>query len=186
MIDRMPVVVVDIFADIVAKVAIEAAANGICDSVRYVHGPIEELEAELQAIGMAEGLPDYEGLPKYPLIYLLQDFPEDLEGSGGYYSQVNLPLVVIMTLTSNTYKSAERYNNTFKPVLYPLYALLKKYMARNGSIVGNDPDQFTHRKYDRLFYGRRKFGKTVGDYVDAIELTNLQLTMLQQNDPSRC
>jgi hypothetical protein len=70
--------------------------------------------------------------------------------------------------------------------LYPLYALLKKYMARNGSIVGNDPDQFTHRKYDRLFYGRRKFGKIVGDYVDAIELTNLQLTMLQQNDPSRC
>lgn len=184
--ERLPVIVVDIFQDIVAKVAIEAALDGICDSVRYLYGPIEELEAEFQAIGAAQGLPEYEGAAKYPMIYLLQDFPEDLPGEGAYYGDVTLPLLVIMTLTNNTYKSKERYDNTFKPVLYPLYALLKKYMARNGSIVGNDPDMFPHRKYDRLFYGRRKFGKTVSDYVDAIELTNLNLTMLQQNDPSRC
>lgn len=175
-----PVVIVDIFTDIVSKVSTEAATLGICDNVRFFHGPIEELEQELLSIGAAEGIPEFEGAKKYPCIYLLQDFPENMGQDGGYYSQINLPLVVIMTLTDNNFKSSERYTQTFKPILYPLYELLKKYMAKNGNIVGNDPDMFPHTKYDRLYYGRRRFGKAVGDYVDAIELNNLSLTMLQR------
>lgn len=175
-----PIVVVDIFTDIVERVSTEAASLGICDNVRFFHGPIEELEAELHTIGQAQGLPEFEGANKYPCMYLLQDFPEQMGQDGGYYSQINLPLVVIMTLTNNNFKSSERYTQTFKPILYPLYELLKKYMAINGQIVGSDPDMFPHTKYDRLYYGRRRFGKAVGDYVDAIELNNLSLTMLQR------
>jgi hypothetical protein len=52
-------------------------------------------------------------------------------------------------------------------------------IARDGRIIGNDPNTFEHRKYDRVYYGTQTLGTKVSDYVDAIELNNLKLTVAQ-------
>lgn len=171
-------VLVDIFKiDIVPKVEAEAIARGICPSIRFFQGPVEELEKELQNLTIALGLPEYEGdaRSKFPCIYLLQDFDEYRGNNSGYYSEDPLPLIAIMALSTQNATSAERYEQTFKPVLYPIDKLLKKYIAQCGKIIGQDPDAIKHIKSDKLFYGRREFGTTVSDFIDAIEWKKTEL-----------
>ena len=174
-----PVIFVDVFTDVVEKVKTEAIARGICSTLRSFHGPVEDLEMELRRISASIGLPDYEGDPGFPCIFLLQDFPEQMGTPDGFYSDPQLPMVAIMTATKQNYSSADRYTYTFRPILYPLYYLFLKHLAQDGRILMKDPDLIVHTKYDRLYYGRRKFGTAVTEYVDAIELNNIKLTTLQ-------
>jgi len=165
------VIVVDILQSVVEKVQKRYGSD-----IQYMYGPVEEIEANLIAIAKNYGLPGGGSKPRYPLIAVFQDFPENREGTGGYYADVTLPIVLIATLTSNTYKAPQRYENSFKPVLYPIYELFLEELARSGSIIGTEQ---AHTKYDRLYYGKRSLGTAVSDYVDAIELNNLKLIVAQ-------
>jgi hypothetical protein len=178
---KQAVILVDILRDVVAATQaayrVQKGDNNL--TVTYMHGPIEEIEANLIEIAGAKGLPGYTGPSKYPLIAVVQDFPEDRPGPGGYYSQTTLPIVIIATLTDNKYKAEKRYTETFVPTLYPLYELFLQSLARDGRLAQNDPTEIPHRKFDRLYYGRAKFGTQLADYVDAIEIQNLRLTVRQ-------
>lgn len=168
------VVIVDIFKSIVEKVAIQYN-----NPIQFMYGPVEEIEANLIELASSYGLEGGSTTTGYPLIALFQDFPENRQGTGGYYADVNIPMLIIATLTNNTFKAPERYETTFKPILYPIYQLLLQEIAKNGSIIVGDPDQIEHVKWDRLYYGRKTFGTALNDYVDAIELNNLKLTVAQ-------
>lgn len=174
------VVVVDILGQVVTAVqaAYRIYKNDNALTVNYMYGPVEEIEANLCEMAKAQGLPSYTGPKKYPLIAVFQDFPEN-DSPGGYYKDITIPVVLIATLTNNTYKAPKRYQETFKPILYPLYELFLQEMGRNGHIIGKDPDAFTHTKFDRLYYGKRKLGTEVSDYIDGIELQNLKFTVRQ-------
>jgi hypothetical protein len=167
-------IVVDIFKDIVEKVSVEYGSN-----VRFMYGPVEEIEADLVNLTRAQGLPNATGMAKYPLIALFQDFPEKRGDANGYYADVTIPIILIANLTKNTYKAPERYEYNFKPILYPVYKLFLQEMAKSGKIIGNDPDSFDHTKFDRLYYGRKTVGSALNDYVDAIEINNLRITVAQ-------
>ena len=171
---KSQVIIVDIFKTIVEKVQARYGSH-----IEFMYGPVEEIEANLIEIAGAYGLPGGNTDGSYPLIALFQDFPENREGNGGYYADVTLPIVLIATLTDKNYKAPQRYEFSFKPVLYPIYQLLLEEIAKNGSIIVGDPDKIEHTKYDRLYYGRRTLGTAVSDYVDAIELNNLKLTVGQ-------
>ena len=168
---KKQVIVVDILQEIVKKV--EARYNS---HIQFMYGPVEEIEANLIAITNSFGLPGGSAESGYPLIAVFQDFPENREGNGGYYADVTLPIVLIATLTDKNYKAPQRYENSFKPVLYPIYELFMEELSSNGAIVGTD---HAHTKYDRLYYGKRTLGTAVSSYVDAIELQNLKLTVAQ-------
>lgn len=178
---KQPVILVDIFADIVNKVqtAWRLQTGDPTATVNYMYGPVEEIEANLIEIAQAEGLNAYTGPKKYPLIALFQDFPEDRPGPGGYYATVNIPIILIATLSQPQIKAQERYNTTLKPILYPLYGLLLHEIGRSGKLSNTDPSEIPHRKFDRLYYGRKTLGTGVSDYVDAIELQNIRLTVKQ-------
>lgn len=167
-------VIVDIFESIVEKVSLAYGSN-----VRYMYGPELEIEANLIDLTKAKGLPNSNVANKYPLIALIQDFPEKRGDANGYYADVTLPKILIATLTNNTYKAPQRYELNFKPILYPIYKLFLQEMARSGKIIGNDPDSFDHTKFDRLYYGTRTAGSALNDYVDAIEINNLRITVAQ-------
>lgn len=171
---KTPVIIVDIFTDIVQKVQTRYGSH-----IEFMYGPWEEIEANLIEIASSYGLSGGTTTGAYPLIALVQDFPENREGTGGYYADVTIPIVLIATLTENTYKAPTRYEMTFKPVLYPIYQLLLEEIARNGAIIAGDPDKIEHVKWDRLFYGQKTLGTKLNDYVDAIELNNLKLTVAQ-------
>jgi hypothetical protein len=170
---KKQVIIVDIMRDIVAKVATEYKSP-----VTYLHGSVEEIEATLIEITQAESIPGYTGVKKYPLIALFQDFPEN-RSEGGYYCETLLPVMLIATLTDPNYRAEQRYAASFKPILYPIYSILLQEIAKNKNIVERISDEIPHRKFDRLYYGKKKLGTGIGDYVDAIELQNIKLTLRQ-------
>lgn len=122
---------------------------------------------------------------KYPLIALFQDFTETIGDNMNSQGETDLH-IVICTETSSDYSSTERYTNTFRPMLYPLYDLLIKHIELSKWFVNVGPGLVPHDKTDRLFWGKSGLygneGFTFNDRLDAIEIENLSLSLrLKQN-----
>lgn len=117
---------------------------------------------------------------KFPLVALFQDFDESKEVPG-QVSSANLRLV-ICTDTKPEYSSVERYTNSFKTVLYPIYELLIDELRVNKFIKSHS---FSYTKTDRLYWGKQGLygndGNIFNDFIDAIEITNLNLSFNYNN-----
>lgn len=116
---------------------------------------------------------------KYPLIALFQDFEERKGENQAINTSVSLNIIIAVN-TSNKYISSERYTNTFKEVLYPLYNLLIEKIASSPyvqSVEGIIP----HTKIDRVYWGKQGLygseGNIFDDYIDAIEIQGLELDL---------
>jgi hypothetical protein len=117
---------------------------------------------------------------KFPLIILFTDIEESKGLHQGINSEVKLE-VIICTATKPEYKSTERTEITFKPVLYPLYDLFIAELANSGYFMESN-DLVPHTMTPRYYWGKSGlYGNTANmfnDYIDAIEIKNLQLTIL--------
>lgn len=137
--------------------------------IRYSKSSFNELiETLSQADGSAE-----ERYNKYPLIHLVRDFYEERGQDPGAYATASLNIIIIHQ-TVNTYKVADREVNVFKPVLYPIYQEFLEQLDKSGWTKSGDLETFRHRKIDHAFWGNRKL-ETLNDYVDAIEIQNLNI-----------
>lgn len=114
---------------------------------------------------------------KYPLIALFMDFPEKM--GTGYYTTVTFPKISIATITASTDPVSARYAKNFKTILYPVYQEFLRQCARHSNILINDPAAIPHLKWDRP--GSKPEEQNLNDYLDAIELQNLELTFVQKN-----
>jgi len=142
-------------------------ATGI--QVHYEHGHPVEIDNILAAWSKT---PDNSKV-KYPMIALFQDFDEVVSEDPRFASDVRLELI-IATMTLPSYTAPQRMENTFVPILYPLYHQLMVSIASSGYFSGVAYKPAPHTKTDRMFWGRNK--KAVfGDYVDAVHITNLSL-----------
>jgi len=176
-----PKPIVDVFAEIVADVESELlstlqAFQPKIRAINYQHGhPREIIETLVQYDEHPE-----KRFEKYPLVMLIQDFPETMGKSGGYYSEVSLRLVIAHT-TKPDYKADQRYTNTFNPILYKIYGELITQLTESRYFVIPDETLIEHTKKDRLYWGRESLNgdssSETCDYVDAIEITNLKLTV---------
>lgn len=170
--EQAPVYVVDIIGEVVTQVkAVLDTQLGI--EINYTYGRSIQIQTKLL---------DYSKSPskknvRYPLIALFQDFPEE-RGKNDYYASVRLPKIVIATLTKSTDLPEDRYGKTFKPLLYPIYYEFLKQLTRNKNIVCSaDPNQIPHIKWDRP--GSQQEGQNMNDFLDAIEIENLVITVKQ-------
>ena len=146
-----------------------AAKSGI--DAKFYHDTPEKLEARLLLKDNAQAI-------KYPAFLLFHDFPEQLGVQ--YYADVTIPKIAIATTTKPEYFADQRYTVNFIPTLYPLYEWFKKCLAMHHSIVQSDPNNIVMTKYDRLYWGTTSAGQQLNDYLDAIELSNLKLTINQK------
>ncbi len=169
---REPVYIVDLFREIVEK-----TSTAFGQACHYEHGhPLEIVETLKELTANPEG-----SAGKYPLIALFQDF-EEQRGLDGTEARVRLHLI-IATLTDNTMKATQRYDVSFKPLLYPIYQEFLKQTGRSHFFREENPDKLLHSKYDRLYWGRNGlFGNdnnVFNDYIDCIEIKDLQLNVKQ-------
>lgn len=183
-----PIYIVDIIRDIVNGMtpdllpviqANETLALGktLINTIDYQYGHVKELIATLFQYDKSQGLK----YTKYPLVYLLMDFAEKRGYEVGFYGVININLILIHQ-TDPSYKMTDRMNNVFRPVLYPIYYSLLNAIADSPWINENDPQMIKHTKIDRGFWGTEAMDATVlNDYVDAIDITNMQLTILSNN-----
>ena len=179
---KQPVIIEEIIGEVVAATsAARVAAGG--SAVHYEHGPWAEIEATLQSMTNSAGLFMPDGVTpvpkKYPLICLIQDFPEDIGGTD-YYGIATLPIILIATITDNKFKSAKRLTETFKPILLPIYEEFLYQLTASRHINAGSVKQLPHRKWNRMFWGKQKAGTALNDFVDAIEINNLKLTLFQK------
>jgi hypothetical protein len=118
---------------------------------------------------------------KFPLIILIQDFSEDKGQNQAVNSKVSLNIILCKD-TLPSYRSADRYTNVFKPVLYPLYDLFLAKLTESGYFLDDSPGLIAHKKTDHVFWGRNglydKAGNVFSDYIDAIEIENMELEIL--------
>lgn len=159
----------------------EAAVLGAASpmqSLSYSYGHYNELTEEL----IQEDQSQEERFNKYPRIWLRTDFRERRGQQPGIYAEVFLN-VIIMHHTDRNYKSTQRKANVFEPVLYPIYYEFVNQLYQHPLIHVISDEMIPHDKYDRYYWGNTKQGKT-NDFVDGIELDNLQLKINFENCPS--
>lgn len=174
-----PVYIVDIFEDIVKNVSnvlipqFQSIDNKIT-GVHYEHGhPIEIIETLAQKDKMNNFIFD-----KYPLVALFQDFQEVYNTTVGAPNEVNLH-IIIARATRPEYKAKERYEENFKPFLYPIYHELKRQILLSSKFLIYSDEQIRHTKIDRLYWGSeglyRNKKNVFNDFLDVIEIKNLRL-----------
>lgn len=114
---------------------------------------------------------------KYPLVALRQDFEEQVS-NGLLTCTLNL---AIIDFTDKNYTAEQRYENVFKPVLYPLYAKFIIALRQEGFMWPGWQNAPPHTKIDRPFWGIAQQEKNVknifNDPIDAIEILNLKLSL---------
>lgn len=176
----LPVYIVDLIGDVVAKVSTQLLSTlQVIDpniqAVQYDYGhPLEIVETLRQKDEVEEFHKE-----KYPLIALFQDFEEDRTKDPDIYAGTRLN-IIIANHTSVEYKSKDRYTYNFKPILYPIYLEFLKQLGDSGyfQIVGT---KVPHTKIDRVYWGRQGLynnsGNVFNDYLDCIEIKNLQLNI---------
>lgn len=107
---------------------------------------------------------------KYPLIALfLNDNSEQITATGRE-TTVNL---AIITETRPEWRTAERIDNTFVPILYPLMELFFKYLNRSPYVYAESV-----RTYERKDHFGLDSSNVLNDIIDAVEITGLQLQLL--------
>lgn len=174
-------ILVDVFRDVVKYVQEDWDVDN-CEAPYFEHGHPLQI---LQMLTDKDKSSQFK-YKKYPLIVLLQDFQEN-KGENPMFTMRTSPRVLILDSTERNFDPGQRYDQVFRPVLYPIYNLLLESMADSGFFNFSTPDQITHNKWDRLFWGReglyRSEKNVFNDYLDGIDITFIDL---QVNNKSVC
>lgn len=112
---------------------------------------------------------------KFPLVWLVMDFIEDRTSSKDVYCVLPNLSIWIITNTKEEYSMDERRDNTFVPVLYPIYDELLNQFRKSLSFE-RSPLGIPHSKIDRAYWGADN-KNMFSSYIDAIELANLKLSV---------
>lgn len=116
---------------------------------------------------------------KYPLMALVLPVVERRGRPPHYYATVNIKRFVISTIAYGETKVKDRFaeGGTFKTILYPLYYEFLDRVAQSPNVIGGDPDMILHDIMPNP--GDIPIAKESNDYVDSIEILNLELTLNQ-------
>jgi len=119
---------------------------------------------------------------KYPIIAVLSDV-EVKRDSANYYGKVNLT-VLIATKTDKALKADAREKTNFKPILLPLYYDFLEHLIKCGHFKINYDGNIPHNYIKRMYWGKNGIFITdstlpapFNDFIDGIEINNLQLTI---------
>lgn len=115
---------------------------------------------------------------RFPAIFWVEDIPE--RGIMGDMSVVT-PRILILHQTSKDYSREQRQELVFKPILWPIARMLERKIEDLGYFQTNyqQPGTIT----ERPFWGREGLygsdGNILDAYLDAIEITNRELTIIR-------
>lgn len=149
------------------------------ETINYMYGPPVEV---MNILANMEKSTEYRS-KKFPAIILFQDFTESRGKVGPHYSRATLN-IIIASATRPEMIAPERYQTNFNPILIPLYwAFIKQMSLYNGfEVKYRDVRNVEHEYIERLFWGKNgtNTGNQGVDYLDAIEIQNLIITIKNQ------
>lgn len=117
---------------------------------------------------------------KYPLIWLVMDFPEVFSGGNtDYYCELPALQLLIVLDSNKDDSTAARYEKYFIPRLYPIYEELKQQLVNSGYFTLLSPEAIPHEKIDRPYWGGQDSGdgkaNLFNDFTDCIQIRKLKL-----------
>ena len=156
-----------IFEDVVKRVAERYGSN-----VSYMFGDWAYISNQLTAWGKSPSVCKL----KYPIICLYSPFTED---RSSVKRQTTLEFI-IMVNTAKEYTNEDREKTSFEQVLRPIYNLFLEEIKKDSSIEADYKGKIPHLYRENYRYGRLgvigEDGKQFGDFIDAIEIKEMNLT----------
>ena len=148
--------------------------------IRFDYGHWVELTGRVDQINN-NPMPAERAKSNNPMVLLLEDTPIE-RGNTGYYGTGNFTLLICKA-TQSKYTSQEREEVNFTPYLFPIYdELIHQIASYVGFVTTNQvPHTMTPRKWlGRIgLYGQE--GNIMNDFLDAVEISNLRLTINNTN-----
>lgn len=162
-----------IFRDIVGRVADACGMN-----VSYIFGDWGYICNQLAVWGQTAST----ARRKYPVVCLYLPYVEDRTGTEAKVSLEFLMLVNTLKGRSND----ERERESFEAVLRPVYRTFMEEVAKEPRFVHNYDGTVPHLYTENFQYGRLGVlgadGKPFRDFVDAIEIKNMELTIRKERN----
>ena len=160
---------------------IAATGGSLIQQLRFSKSSFDEL---VETLFQADQSGD-ERFNKYPLAHLVQDMVINRGGDAGVYGTAIINLIFAHQ-TQQAFKTGERDEKVFKPVLWPIYYQFLEQLKKSTWIFQTDATtgEFPHTVIKHAFWGDRKLQGSkniLNDYVDAIEIRNLQLKINYSN-----
>jgi hypothetical protein len=142
----------------------------------FIDEPIKKLAETLMR---KDGKTENFKYQKYPFIALIYDINENRNVQQDY--AIATFRFIIGMYTDKNYNSEERIENVFKTRLYPIYQDFLNEIITSG-YFDIENNIIPHVKTDRLYWGLTPStaAKQLGDFVDAIEITNMTLKVLEK------
>lgn len=165
------VIIVNIIGDVISSMSVTGVT-----SINYQPGRIINVVESLVVMDNSIG----DKGKKYPLFAMLLPIYERRGSSIGYYARVKIPRIVIAVMSVNPNDTViSRYSNTgvYTNILYPCYYEFLNKLTQSKWIINKDPESFEHTKFDNP--GKQPISKGSNDFVDTIEIQNLEIIINQ-------
>lgn len=180
--------IIEIFKDVVKATAkgctiVISSRNGTthemaCPEINYTFGNSRYLKYHLDELSKTPKGNDM----KFPLIALFCPF-EEKRDSSDYFSKATVN-VLIACSTSKQWSNEERLERSFQNILRPIYNRMLEALKEDGRIDFGYDEVIRHKYSENYSYGRygahTGTGEQVSEPIDAINISNLELTITNQ------
>lgn len=168
-----PKYLVDILGEAIGRVRYKMNEQNLLtgiDKPYFVYDTLPKFKERIAATEKSGALK----FRKYPLIYLQLPFNENYD--------VDYPLlyeatctIYILNRTKPQPDAERRYDDVFRPVLYPIFEhLINELEAQKDIYSGGKRKPLSYAKRDLMYWGEGEANVST-DIVDAIEISNLKL-----------
>lgn len=158
--------------------AVKAALNvpaGTFPVLNYQYGYVQELNETLL---QWEKDPTKSPL-KFPLVWLAEPY-EINRGMKANYGDASVDIFII-NKSAKTWKAAERMDNNFKPVIYPIYRQMLEQFVISPAFNVISLSQLPHKYTNRYYFGENN--KTVlNDVVDCMRISFQKLPLSEKTN----
>lgn len=156
-----------------------AAREIQCPEINYTFGNARYVKDRLDELSKTPSGNDR----KFPLIALFCPF-EERRDSTEYSGKATVSLL-IATSTSQKWSNEQRLEYSFKNILRPIYASLIEALKADGRMDFGYDEVVRHRYSENYSYGRygarTGTGESVSEPIDAINISNLELTITNKS-----
>lgn len=174
---KQPVYVIDILREVVAKTQTVLLSNLQADNpnrsivnINFVPGTPLEITDVLDVMGMQPT-----GDPKrFPLVGVFVPIREGKGRQIGIDGIEGIRMCIAM-VSNHTDRTPDRYVKNFKPILYPIYYEFLNQLSLDKRIMNTGANSFKHTKIDWPYYNPDQEKNAFNEYVDAIEIRDLEL-----------
>lgn len=172
-------ILVEEIGELVSATSSALIGSGVLTTpINYQYGYVNELK---ETLAQYDKTAEYAEL-KFPLIWLVQPYTIQ-KGIPAFFGKTTLRAFIIQE-SEQSLKATERMEQTFKPVIYPIYRKFMKLLeAKTNVFQGDEFTGFAHNVTDRYYWGQEQ-KDFLNDVFDCMEINYLKVRICDNQNCS--